>query len=150
MVLYIWKWNIRPEKAKAYLEWAKGAIARALAVPGLVELRGYRPAAGDYQAVMTFEFADLAGWEAWYGAPDVQAAMLELRAFTTDLSVELWGPSPVIPGPIRPRDVRVSFAVTGGWTLVRCQHRILSRDARLRSRFRSRSVAETARRLTEM
>lgn len=103
MVLYVLKWNIRPEKTKAYLEWAKGVIPRALAVPGLLEVRGYRPVAGDSQAVITYEFADLASWEAWYGNPDIQAALVELRAFTTDVSIDLWGPSPVIPGPIRPK-----------------------------------------------
>ena len=102
MVLYIFKWNIRPDQAKAYLGWAKGAIARAMAVPGVLEVRGYRPVAGASQTVLTYEFADLATWEAWYAHQDVQALILELRSFTTDLVVELWGPSPVVPGPIRP------------------------------------------------
>jgi antibiotic biosynthesis monooxygenase (ABM) superfamily enzyme len=101
MVLYILKWNIRPDQMPAYMAWAKGAIARAFTVPGLVEIRGYRPVTGTSQAVMTYEFADLATWQAWYEHQDIQTLMLELRAFTTDMNMELWGTSPMVPGPIR-------------------------------------------------
>ena len=47
MVIYTVKWDIRPEKAEAYPEWAQSAM--------------------------------------------------------TNMSLELWGPSPIVPEPIRPR-----------------------------------------------
>ena len=102
MVLYVMKWNIHPDKKEEYTKWTEGAIRRTLAVPGLVEFRAYRPATGEWQVVVTYEFADLAGWVAFYDHQDVQNVLEELRTLATDLSTEVWGPSPVVPAPIRP------------------------------------------------
>jgi len=103
MVLYVVKWDILPDKLEAYKEWVEAATRRTLAVPGLVELRAYRPATGSSQAVATYEFADLAAWAAWYAHEDVQKVTAEARTFTSNLTAELWGPSPLVPEPIRPR-----------------------------------------------
>jgi quinol monooxygenase YgiN len=102
MVLYVMKWDIHPEKVEAYLEWAQSAISRTVAVPGMLEFRGYRPATGTSQIVVTYEFADTTAWATWYDHQDVQTVMTELRTLTTNVSTELWGPSPVVPQPIRP------------------------------------------------
>ena len=102
MVLYVMKWNILPDKVEEYMKWTEGAIGRTLAVPGLVEFRAYRPATGGSRVVVTYEFADLAAWAAFYGHPDVQAVTTELRTLATDVTTEVWGPSPVVPEPIRP------------------------------------------------
>ena len=102
MVLHVMQWSILPDKKEAYMAWAKGAVARALSVPGVTEVRGYRPVTGSAEVVITYEFADLAAWEAWYSNPTVQTVQAELQSFTIDLSTELWGASPVIPVPIRP------------------------------------------------
>jgi antibiotic biosynthesis monooxygenase (ABM) superfamily enzyme len=102
MVIQILKWDIHPDKIAAYTEWAKTAIPSILAVPGLVEFRGYRPVIGDAHIVSTFEFADLAAWAAWSNHEDIQRITDELRTFTIKVESELWGPSPVVPEPIRP------------------------------------------------
>ena len=102
MVLHVIKWSILPDKKEAYMAWAKGAVARAIAVPGVVEVRGYRPVTGTAQVVITYEFADLADWQGWYSDPTVQTVLSELWSFTSDLTTEIWGASPVIPVPIRP------------------------------------------------
>lgn len=102
MVLYVMKWDILPDKVEAYTKWAESTIRRTLAVPGVVEFRGYRPVTGTYQVVITYEFADLAAWAAWQAHEDMQKVTDELRTLTTNLSTELWGPSPVVPEPIRP------------------------------------------------
>ncbi len=102
MVLYVMKWDILPDKVKAYGEWAQSAIRRTVAAPGVVEFRGYRPATGSSQVVVTYEFANLAAWSTWDAHEDVQQVLNELRAFTTNVSLELWGPSPIVPEPIRP------------------------------------------------
>ena len=103
MVLYVMKWDILPDKVEAYTKWTESAIRRSLAVPGVVELRAYRPATGASQIVITYEFADLAAWAAWQADEDMQKVTDELRNLTTNVSRELWGPSPVAPEPIRPR-----------------------------------------------
>jgi hypothetical protein len=68
----------------------------------VVEFRAYRPALGVFQVVVTYEFADLAAWTAFYAHEDVQKVQDELRTLTVNLTTELWGPSPVVPQPIRP------------------------------------------------
>ena len=102
MVLYVTQWNVLPDKVEAYTEWAGSAIQRVLAVSGVVEFRGYRPATGASQVVVTYEFTDLATWASWYAHEDVQKVFDELRTFVTNVKLELWGPSPIVPKPIRP------------------------------------------------
>jgi len=102
MVLYIEKHDIHPDKAEVYDKWVPGAIQRVLAVPGVVEFRAYRVAGGSHQVVATYEFADMAAWAAWYSSPEVQKAMDELHMHAFNVTSELWGPSPVVPKPIRP------------------------------------------------
>jgi hypothetical protein len=71
-------------------------------VPGVVEFRGYRPATGSFQVVVTYEFADLSAWAAFYAHADVQKVLDELHTVALNITMELWGPSPVVPKPIRP------------------------------------------------
>ena len=102
MVLQVMKWNIHPDKVEAYLKWSETAIKRTLAVPGVVEFRAYRPATGASQVVSTYEFADMAAWAAWQSDEDGQKVLDELRTLALNVNIEVWGPSPVVPAPIRP------------------------------------------------
>ena len=101
MVLYVGKYDIRPEKAGEYAEWAKSAIAQMSAIPGIVEFRAYRPATGSYQVALTYEFADMKAWAAWNSNEDIQKLWDEAREYITNVSYELWGPSPVVPEPAK-------------------------------------------------
>jgi hypothetical protein len=87
MVLYCLKWNIHPDKAEAYATWSKGAIQRTL---------------GAFQVVVTYEFADMAAWAAWHETETVQAVLTEVHTLANDVTSDLWGPSPIVPQPIRP------------------------------------------------
>ena len=102
MVLHVSKYDMHPDKVDAYLKWTEGAIKRALAVPGVVELRAYRPASGSSQLVVTYEFADLAAWAAWNSSSEMQKLQVELHTLALNVTNEVWGPSPVVPVPIRP------------------------------------------------
>ena len=102
MVLSVSKWDIHPDKAEAYLKWTKGAIKRSMSVPGVVEFRAYRGAAGAPQVVITWEFADMSAWAAWNSSEEIQKVLTELRTVAVNVTNELWGPSPVVPAPIRP------------------------------------------------
>jgi len=102
MVIYVMKWDIHPDKLDAYLKWTEGAIKRTVGVPGVVEFRAYRGAAGAPQVVITYEFADMASWAAWHGNQQVQDVFAEVHTVALNVSEELWGPSPVVPAPIRP------------------------------------------------
>jgi quinol monooxygenase YgiN len=102
MVLYVVKWNLDPDKVEAYAKWVKSAIQRQMAVKGVVELRAYRMAAGTHRLVATYEFADMAAWAAWQSHEDIEKSRNELNTFASDVTAELWGPSPNVPVPIRP------------------------------------------------
>ena len=102
MVLNVMQWTIRPEKKEAYVEWTQSAIGRTLGAPGVIEFCAYRPVSGDYEVCVTYQFADLESWLAWYSNDDVQAVLEELRGLTSSLTRGLMGPSPVVPQAIRP------------------------------------------------
>ena len=68
----------------------------------MTEFRGYRPANGSFQVAITYEFADMVAWATWHETDAVQGVLTELRTLATDVTMELWGPSPVVPTPIRP------------------------------------------------
>lgn len=102
MVLYVMKWNVRPESMATYSEWSQSAIKRILGTGQVVEFRAYRPASGSHQVVVTHEFADMAAWSTFVSNPDIQHLLDEMRAYATDIERELWGPSFIVPEPIRP------------------------------------------------
>jgi hypothetical protein len=52
--------------------------------------------------VITYEFADMSGWAAWHSDEDIQKVLTELHTVAVNVTPELWGPSPVVPAPIRP------------------------------------------------
>jgi regulator of protease activity HflC (stomatin/prohibitin superfamily)/heme-degrading monooxygenase HmoA len=99
MVLYVMKYDLRPERTNDYINIS--ALERIRAIPGLVELRAYRPVAGSHQIVVTYEFADMAAFAAYVSHDDFHKLMMEVRAFVTNVSTEVWGPSLLAPKPIR-------------------------------------------------
>ena len=101
MVLTVMKWNIHPDKVDEYKKWTESAIKRTIGVPGVVEFRAYRPATGSSQVVVTYEFPDWATWATWQEDEQTQSVLNELRTVAVNVSSELWGPSPVVPEPIR-------------------------------------------------
>lgn len=101
-VLYVMKWNINPDKAEEYPKWTQSSIQKTLGIPGVVEFRAYRGPAGDSQVIATYEFADMKAWAEWQDHEDVKRANEELYTVATNVKMELWGPSPVVPKPIRP------------------------------------------------
>ena len=103
MVLYVIKYDIHPDKTEEFQKWTESAIQRILAVPGVTEFRAYRTSVGSNQVVCTFEFADMAAWAAWADNEDVKKVNQENFALALNMESELWGPSEVVPKPIRPR-----------------------------------------------
>jgi quinol monooxygenase YgiN len=102
MVLHVMKYDIHPDKREAYLKWTEGAIKRSLSVPGVVEFRAYRSVAGSSQVVTTYELPDMAAWAAWNSNEDIQKLVAEVHTLALNVSIEVWGPTPVVPAPIRP------------------------------------------------
>lgn len=104
MHLYVLKWDINPRRNESYDEWALTSIKRSLVVPGVREVRAYRPMAGESQVVVTFEFEDFDSWSNWFNHEKTQKIFIELFGMAANVETELWEPSPLIPEPIVPMD----------------------------------------------
>jgi hypothetical protein len=95
--------KLRPNfDQQAYGEFAKKAIGIILPSPGVVEFRAYRILLGSPQVRSTTVFQTLADWANFVDTDEWRTLQAELRAFATDLHLQLWGPSPVLPEPVRP------------------------------------------------
>jgi quinol monooxygenase YgiN len=101
MVLSVVKYNIHPDKTEAFQAWVQQTIPRILGLAGVVEFRAYRPASGSWQVVSTTEFSDMAAWASVVSGDVWQQINNELHTLALDITVEVWGPSPVVPKPLR-------------------------------------------------
>jgi antibiotic biosynthesis monooxygenase (ABM) superfamily enzyme len=101
-VLAVVKSDLRPEMAAAWAEYAKANIPVMFSVPGLVELRAFRTLVGSSFSIATYEFADLAAYAAWRSHPEVERVWVESHKYLENISVELWGLSPISAAPLRP------------------------------------------------
>lgn len=68
----------------------------------LVEICGYRSLLGSPQVRLTLAFQTLADWAKFAESSERQKLDSELFKFATHIGVELWGPSPAVPEPLRP------------------------------------------------
>jgi quinol monooxygenase YgiN len=102
MVIWILKYDINPDKLEAFLKWVPTGAQRVCAAPGISEYRAYRSFAAPHQVMSVCEFADLESYTVWRNNSDVNKVDNEIRAFTTNITSELWGPSPLIPEPMYP------------------------------------------------
>ena len=104
MVVYVLKYDIRPEKTEAFIKWAtESAIPRILKIPGLVEFCSYRPVTGAHQIASTYFFKDAAAVAAWLAHSEFDTITAELRSYAANVTGELWNPSPIVPEPLRPK-----------------------------------------------
>jgi heme-degrading monooxygenase HmoA len=87
---------------RAYGEFAKKATGTILKAPGLVEFRANRSLLGSPLVRTTSVFRTLSDWASFAETDEWRELDAEFRSFVTDIRVEIWGPSPVLPGPVRP------------------------------------------------
>lgn len=87
---------------QAYGEFAKKAIGTILKAPGLVEFRANRSLLGSPLVRTTSVFRTLSDWASFIDSDEWRGLEAEFRTFVTDVRVENWGPSPVLPEPVRP------------------------------------------------
>jgi len=85
-----------------YGAWAKKAISTTLAQPGLVEFRAHRNILGSPEVRTTSVWRSGVDWIA-FAEGGWKSLEQELRGLATNLRMEAWGPSPVVPEPLRPR-----------------------------------------------
>lgn len=88
---------------QAYQAWAKKAIGTVLQAPGIVEFRASRNMLASPQIRATSVFKTMADWANFAESPAWEEIKAELRdQFGTNISVDVWGPSPIVPEPLRP------------------------------------------------
>ena len=88
---------------QAYAEFAKKTIGAILKAPGLVEFRANRNlcfSSSQVRVVCVWE--TLSDWADFVESATWQALEFELRTLTTNNRIEIWGPSLLVPEPIRP------------------------------------------------
>jgi hypothetical protein len=87
---------------KAYAEFAKNAIATIMKAPGLIEYRANWNMLGSPQVRTTTVWQSLSDWAKFAQSKEWAVVQTQLRTFTTNSHVEIWGPSPLVPKPLRP------------------------------------------------
>ena len=73
-----------------------------LQAPGIIEICVYRSLLGSPQIRLSLMWQTLADWVKFAESPERQKLQAELPKFATDIEIELWGPSPVVPDPLQP------------------------------------------------
>ena len=96
-------WDLFPDiDQEAYGDFAKKSIGAILEAPGLIEFRANRNILGSPQVRSTYVFRSLVDWASFTDSDQWRALEAELRIFATNIRIEIWGPSPVLPEPVRP------------------------------------------------
>ncbi|MCA9757360.1 MAG: antibiotic biosynthesis monooxygenase [Candidatus Eisenbacteria bacterium] len=85
----------------AYAKLAKKATAMMLSAPGFIEFRAHRSLVGTPHVRRTSVWESLAHWAALAQDPEFQELTAEFRMYVTNVEVQMWGPSPLVPHPIR-------------------------------------------------
>jgi hypothetical protein len=101
MVIQVVKWDIHRIRYRPMESGSKQSSA-SLGCTRAGRASGVPARHRSSQAVSTHEFTDLAAWAAWYANEESQKLINDRRAFTMNEVSELWGPSPLVPAPIRP------------------------------------------------
>lgn len=97
-------YDLRPGiDMQAYQEWAKKAIGMVLKSPGIIEFRAHRNVLGTPYVRSTSVWKNLSDWSNFFESDSWKVLETELRTkFAQNIQVEIWGPSPIIPEPLRP------------------------------------------------
>lgn len=95
-------WDLLPGVGRdTYGAWAKKAIATMLKQQGLVEFRANRNVLGSPEVRITSTWRSGADWAA-FAEGEWKTVEQELRGMAGNIRMELWGPSPLVPEPLRP------------------------------------------------
>jgi heme-degrading monooxygenase HmoA len=87
---------------RAYSVVAKKATAIMVKAEGFIELKANRNMVGSPHVRRTSVWKSLAHWAALNQQREFQELSAEFRKYITNLHVDFWGPSAMLPDPIRP------------------------------------------------
>ncbi len=86
---------------KAYAATVRKVVEATLKAPGVVEFRAHRGFVAPAQVRGTTVWQTFTDWAKFLEGP-WQQLEAELRVYATNIKVEVWGPSPIMPEPLRP------------------------------------------------
>ncbi len=102
MVEITFTYDFLPEiNEEAYAQVARKATKLMVTAPGFIEFRAHRNMMGSPHVKRTSVWRSLSDWASLAQKPEFQALTSEFRTYVTNLNVELWGPSPITPDPIK-------------------------------------------------
>ena len=87
---------------EAYRKVARKATAMMVSADGFVELRANRNLLGCPHVRRSSVWTSMTHWANFAEKPEFQNITHEIRKYVTNMEVNLWGPSPHVPVPIRP------------------------------------------------
>lgn len=88
---------------EAYGQLWKRAIAMFVEAPGLIEIRGNRSLTNSGNVRQTTVWNTVSDWSRFIEKPEWQEIFYDFKYYATNMTIEIWGESPIIPQPIRPR-----------------------------------------------
>jgi|WetSurMetagenome_2_1015567.scaffolds.fasta_scaffold601012_2 hypothetical protein len=87
----------------SYFEWMKKAIVPALKSRGIIEIRSHRNLKGRPTVLVVGLWEKPEDWDAFSNSNEWYELIEVLQSrYAVNIRIELWGPSPVIPAPLRP------------------------------------------------
>jgi heme-degrading monooxygenase HmoA len=88
---------------KSYVQLLKKAIVPILSQPGIVEIRARRSLSGSPEVLILLVWETLADWNKFEIKKEWAALKAEVTdAYATNMTIQVWGPSPIAPEPLRP------------------------------------------------
>ena len=88
---------------EAYSEWQRKAIIPVMKRKGFVELRAHRNLLGSPHILLMMTWETLSDWAGFAESKDWMTLIEELGAsLAAHIDIQIWGPSPVVPEPLRP------------------------------------------------
>jgi len=86
----------------AYTKVARDATQIMLSSKGFIEFRANRNMMGSPNVRRTSVWQNLSDYALMAQSHEFQKVTQEFRKFVTNIDVQIWGPSPISPEPIRP------------------------------------------------
>lgn len=103
MILMIAQYNIRPNTANEYATWVQAHIPKVLDAPGIAEIQSFRNVTGTSEVTVLYKFDNLADYATWRADERVETMFSEGWQYIDVGRIELLGPTPHFPDPLRPQ-----------------------------------------------
>ena len=88
----------------AYFNWIKQAIVPALKSEGIVEIKACRNPKESPAVLVTGVWKSMEDWTKFSQSEPWNSLINTLQTtFAINIRIEVWGPSPFLPEPLRPR-----------------------------------------------